>query len=54
MAKTPKMENRCDKCGKPQPKNKDKSNHNWSVFDCNAKCECGGNFVMFIDGKKLG
>lgn len=54
MAKTPKFERKCEKCGKPQPKNEKESNKNWDVFDSNAKCECGGNFVTYIDGKKLG
>lgn len=38
MAKTPKFETKCVKCGKPQPKNENKSNKNWNVFDCNVKC----------------
>ena len=53
MAKT-KMEIKCEKCGKPQQKNAKKSNNSWSAFDCNQKCKCGGKFVMFIDGKRLG
>ena len=35
----------CNKCGKPQPKNEKQSNENWDVYDCNVKCECGGDFV---------
>ena len=51
--KEPEFEMKCEKCGKPQRKSK-KSNQNWAVFDSNAKCECGGKFAMYIDGKKIG
>lgn len=34
----------CEKCGKPQPKNKKESNRNWNVYDSNILCECGGKF----------
>ena len=51
MAKAPKIEFKCDKCGKPQPKNEKQSNHNWNVYDCNQKCECGGTFKMHFDGR---
>ncbi len=54
MRKTPKFERKCEKCGKPQPKDERQSNHNWDVFDDNAKCECGGKFATYIDGQKLG
>lgn len=54
MAKTPKVEFKCDKCGKPQPKNEEQSSENFDVFDCNQKCECGGKFIMFMDGHKIG
>lgn len=54
MAKTPKIEFKCEKCGKPQPKNEKELNNNWNVYDCNQKCECGGKFAMYVDGKKLG
>lgn len=54
MAKTPKFERKCVNCGKQQPKNEKESNHNWNVFDCNQKCECGGKFATFIDGVQLG
>lgn len=36
MAKSPKIEMKCEKCGKPQPKDDKQSNENWSVFDCIA------------------
>lgn len=49
-----KIEMKCEKCGKPQQKNHDKSNKNWNVYDCNQKCERGGKFVMYIDGQKVG
>ena len=51
--KKPKIEFKCNKCGKPQPKNVEKSNENWNVFDCNKKCDCGGKFVMFFGGEPL-
>ena len=51
MAKAPRIEFKCDKCGKLQPKNEKKSNHNWNVYDSNQKCECGGTFKMHFDGK---
>ena len=54
MAKMPKFERKCEKCGKPQPKEEKQSNHTWNVFDCNAVCECGGKFRTFIDGVMLG
>lgn len=49
-----KMEMRCEKCGKPQPKDKERSNKSWSVFDTKAVCECGGKYCMYIDGQKVG
>lgn len=54
MKKAPKFESKCEKCGKPQPKDEKQSNKNWNVFDCNAKCECGGKFATYIDGRKMG
>lgn len=48
MAKT-KIEFKCSKCGKPQPKDEKQSNENWEVYACNQKCECGGKFTMFLD-----
>lgn len=54
MAKYPKMEFKCENCGKPQPKNEKESNENWNVYDRNQKCECGGKFIMYLDGEKVG
>jgi predicted RNA-binding Zn-ribbon protein involved in translation (DUF1610 family) len=54
MAKSPKTEFKCENCGKPQPINKEKTNKNWKVYDCNQKCECGGKFVMYIGGQRIG
>lgn len=54
MARVPKIEFKCENCGKPQPKNEYQSNKNWAVFDCNQKCECGGMFVMYVNGQKVG
>ena len=53
MAKS-KIEFKCENCGKPQQKNEEQSNKNWSVFDCKQKCECGGKFAMYINGQKVG
>jgi predicted RNA-binding Zn-ribbon protein involved in translation (DUF1610 family) len=47
------VEFKCNKCGKAQPRNDEKSNKNWSVFDCKQVCECGGKFVVWINGKPL-
>ncbi len=52
--KRPKIEFKCTECGKPQQKNKNKSNENWNVYDCNQKCSCGGEFGMYMDGQLVG
>lgn len=54
MARKPKIEFKCEKCGRMQPKNAEKSNNNFNVFDCKATCDCGGKFAMYIDGQKVG
>lgn len=54
MARKPDIEFKCDKCGKLQPKNNEKSNNNFDVFDCNQTCECGGKFCMYMNGLKIG
>lgn len=54
MGKVPKFERKCEKCGRQQSKDKKLSNNNWNVFDNNERCECGGRFVTFIDGQKIG
>ena len=51
MAKPPKIERRCEKCGKPQPIIKEKSNENWNVYDTKAICECGGKYKFVQVGK---
>ena len=51
MAKAPKIERRCEKCGKPQPIIKEKSNENWNVYDTKAICECGGKYKFVQVGK---
>ena len=43
----------CDKCGKPLPRNEEKSSASWSVYDSKQKCTCGGKFVMCFDGKPV-
>lgn len=52
MAKELKIEHKCEKCGKPQPRNEEKSNENWDVYDCNKTCECGGKFITYMNGQK--
>lgn len=47
------FEFRCDKCGAYAEKDPAKSNKSWNAFKCGEKCECGGTFVMWIDGKPL-
>lgn len=54
MAKKIIFENKCDKCGKPQPKDESKSNGNWDVYKTNQTCECGGKFVTYVNGQKMG
>ena len=51
MARRIKAEMRCNKCGRPHYKNEEKSIEQWSVYDCDAKCECGGRFVIWLDGE---
>lgn len=46
MAKAPKIERRCENCGKPQPIIKEKSNENWNYYDAKAVCECGGKYTF--------
>lgn len=53
MAKI-EMEFKCEKCGKPQPRNEKESSKNWNSYDCNQVCECGGKFVMYVNGQKAG
>ena len=48
------IEFKCESCEKPQPINKEQSNANWNYYDCNVKCKCGGKFVMFLNGEKVG
>lgn len=47
------MEMLCENCKKPQPKDESQSNENWSVFSNGTLCECGGKFVLHMDGEKL-
>lgn len=54
MAKELKIEHKCEKCGKPQQRNEEKSNENWDVYDRNQTCECGGKFVTYMNGQKTG
>lgn len=52
MEKKTTFEVKCEKCGKPQPRNEERSNKNWAVYDCNQMCECGGKFVTYMNGQK--
>ena len=38
----------CVKCGKTPKKDKNMSNHNWSVF---TKCSCGGDIKLELEEK---
>lgn len=38
---------KCDKCGKKPEIDKEKSNHNWTVYQLN--CECGGRIQTDFD-----
>ena len=39
----------CEKCGKKQDPDKNRSTEQWEFFDCHERCECGGKFVMKIE-----
>ena len=39
----------CDKCGKPQKPDKEKSTENWTVYKNGEKCKCGGEYKMDIN-----
>lgn len=54
MPKKPKIEFKCEKCGKSQLKDEAQSNRNWAVFNCDETCECGGKYAMYVDGQKIG
>lgn len=43
---------RCKKCGKLQPSNKKESTAYFEVLNCLARCECGGEFVMYLGNEK--
>lgn len=45
---------RCEKCGKPQKPSTELSTGNFVAFDCHEICECGGKYVMYIGGEKIG
>lgn len=40
IEKDPKIQIRCEKCGKEAPIDKEKSNKNWTVYK--TECPCGG------------
>ena len=48
------FEMKCNKCGKPAKQDDEKSNENWRAFKCGVKCECGGTFVLWLNGKPMG
>ena len=52
MPRKPKIvfENKCNNCGKEQLRNERLSNENWQVYDCGVKCECGGEYVPWLNG----
>lgn len=47
------MEMLCENCKKPQQKDETQSTVNWQVFNSSDRCECGGKFVLHMDGEKL-
>jgi len=47
------FESKCNKCGKYQIPDKNRGNDNFTVYPCNEKCECGGEYVMYINGTCL-
>lgn len=49
----PVIEFRCNKCGAPQPRDEEMSRPNWNVYKNHTLCQCGGKFVMWIDGQPL-
>ena len=48
-----KIERKCMKCGAKQENDKTKSNENWKVYDNNAKCKCGGEYGLYVDGRNI-
>lgn len=47
------IEFKCVECGSEQSEKADESNENWKVYNCNQKCNCGGEYYMHIDGVPL-
>lgn len=45
---TQKIEVYCKKCNKLAKNDEGKSSENWSVYDFNKKCECGGDLTLGI------
>lgn len=49
----PKIEMLCEVCRKKQKPDPNRSNDNFNVYNTGEKCECGGNFTLFIDGEPV-
>lgn len=47
-----KISFRCEKCGKIQESDKERSTGYFEVFDCHERCECGGKLVMYLGDEK--
>lgn len=51
--KTNPFESRCNKCGKEQEQDVSKSTENWKCYPCGVKCDCGGEYVTWLNGKPI-
>lgn len=49
-----KIERKCIRCGEKQGKDKKRSTKEWDVYDNKAKCKCGGEFGLYVDGRLIG
>lgn len=52
MARKLKIESKCEKCGKPQPKDESKSNENWSVLIVGKLVSVEANSLCILTGIK--
>lgn len=44
-----KLISACEKCGKRQKPEREKSTMRFDYYDCHERCECGGKFVMKME-----
>ena len=47
------FESKCNKCGKEQNPSKTQNIKYFTRYECGVKCKCGGEFVMWVNGKPL-